>query len=165
MSEDLRDVLRVNADVICAILAEEGVENAQYLAVKIANELDPPNDPRWDPVQIARLYLALEGTSMLSHEAARRVAEFRAAFDRGFRVALDCLLPAAEASEARVAEVYDLIVQARDLLHSSEHLTPAAGLSREAHTRVQDVFELLQKAKYGLGGRTNVAAQSRLPST
>lgn len=30
-----------NADVIAAILAEEGVENAAYLAVKIADTFDP----------------------------------------------------------------------------------------------------------------------------
>ena len=69
---------------------------------------------------------------------------------------LEKIREAAAASEQRIAAVYDLIVKARDLLRSSEHLSPAAGLSRQAYARVQDAYEAVQTAKYGLGGRTNV---------
>lgn len=62
----------------------------------------------------------------------------------------------AEVSECRIAEVYDRLVKARDLLHVSESLAPGA-VSNEAFSRIQDVFELLQEAKYGLSGRQNVA--------
>lgn len=62
----------------------------------------------------------------------------------------------AEVSECKIAEVYDRVVKARDLLHVSESLAPGA-VSKEAFSRIQDVFGLLQEAKYGLGGRTNVA--------
>lgn len=79
--------LKVNADVIAMILSEAGVRDASYLAVKIANELDPPNLPSYDPMQVARFYLLLgkpdAPTATLSHEAARRVAEFSAAYARG----------------------------------------------------------------------------------
>lgn len=55
---------------------------------------------------------------------------------------------AAEVSECRIAEVYDRIVKARDIVRP--WLEP--GLED-----FRDLFQLLQDAKYGLGGRTNVA--------
>jgi hypothetical protein len=55
---------------------------------------------------------------------------------------------AAEISECRIAEVYGRIVTARDLVRA--WLEPGLDDFR-------DVFDLLQEAKYGLGGRTNVA--------
>ena len=152
---EVRDVLRVNADAINLILLEAGVADHAYLAVKIANELDPPNDARWDATQVARLYLALEGQDGLTHEAARRVAEFRAAYDRGFRMALETLLPTADASECRLAEVYQVVVKARDLIHPWLEPGSAQG------DALQAAFQHLQDAKYGLGGRTNVAGSIR----
>ena len=99
-ADDLRDVLRVNADVIHAILADAGVDEAAYLAVRIANELDPPNNPKWEPRQVARLYLALDGQDGLTHEAMRRVAEFKAAAAIGMeRAAKICADRAAERAD------------------------------------------------------------------
>jgi len=150
---DVSQTLRVNADAINVILAEAGVPDSAYLAVKIANELDPPNNPHWDAERVACLYLALGSTNTetLTHEARRTVEMLQAALsiglDRGARLAFGEMEPIADASEARIAEVYDKIVLARDKVRER------GGNS--------DVFTLLQEAKYGLGGRTNVAGSIR----
>jgi len=47
-------MLNPNADVIAAILSEEGVNNAPYLAVKIAETFDP------SPSRIHRFQAALQ---------------------------------------------------------------------------------------------------------
>lgn len=77
---EVSEVLRVNADAINLVLVEEGVPDSAYLAVKIANTLDPPNNPNWDAEKVARLYLALGTTTGgLTREAERNVAMLRAA--------------------------------------------------------------------------------------
>lgn len=157
---DVREALRVNADTINMILSEAGVPDSAYLAVKIANELDPPNNPNWDAERVARLYLALSSTTAtLTHEAARTVEMLQAALsiglDRGTRLAFCEIEPVAEASEERLAKVYDAVVKARDLLHPWLEPGSAQG------DALQQAFQLLQDAKYGLGGRTNVAGSIR----
>lgn len=72
------------------------------------------------------------------------------------RAALEKAHEAAEISECRIAEVYAFIVKARDLLRADD-LTPACGVPSRSYALVQDAFQALQTAKYGLGGRTNVA--------
>lgn len=67
---------------------------------------------------------------------------------RNLSAALAKAHEAAEISECRIAEVYDRIVKARDIVRP--WLEP--GLED-----FRDLFQLLQDAKYGLGGRTNVA--------
>jgi septal ring factor EnvC (AmiA/AmiB activator) len=65
------------------------------------------------------------------------------------RAALEKAHETAEISECRIAEVYGRIVKARD--HIREELEPGV------NGNVRTAFNLLQEAKYGLGGRTNVA--------
>lgn len=72
------------------------------------------------------------------------------------RAGLDKAHEVAEISECRIAEVYGYIVKARDYLRADD-LTPACGVPSAAYAFVQDAFQALQTAKYGLGGRTNVA--------
>lgn len=141
---ELDEVLRVNADAIAAVLSEEGVENSAYLAVKIANTLDPPNTDI-DAVSAAAYYAALDlsGPYNFTREAIFRAKLTRAAMLR----ALDAVLPIADLSEARLAEVYDKVTTAREKIRERDDL--------------RDVFQLLQEAKYGLGGRINVAATIR----
>lgn len=68
------------------------------------------------------------------------------------RAALDKAHEAAEVSECRIAEVYDRIVKARD------HLQPWLEPGSAQGDAMQAAFQCLQEAKYGLGGRTNVAS-------
>lgn len=75
---------------------------------------------------------------------------------RALREALAKAHEAAEISECRIAEVYDYIVKARDAVNGSAHLASGV-VPRGSLSVLQDIFEWLQKAKYGLGGRTNVA--------
>lgn len=87
----------------------------------------------------------------INAELARLSAEARA-----LREALAKAHEAAEISECRIAEVYDYIVKARDAVNGSTHLASGV-VPRGSLSVLQDIFEWLQKAKYGLGGRTNVA--------
>lgn len=78
------------------------------------------------------------------------------------RAALDKAHEAAEISECRIAEVYDRIVKARDQIQPWLEPGSAQGDAMQA------AFQFLQEAKYGLGGRTNVAgtiAQLKRPAT
>jgi len=74
--------------------------------------------------------------------------EAQAAENERLREALTKAHEAAEVSECRIAEVYDRIVKARDIVRL--RLEPGSD-------DLRDVFQFLQDAKYGLGGRTNVA--------
>lgn len=89
------------------------------------------------------------GLSLSALNAARKEA-------RALREALAKAHEAAEISECRIAEVYDYIVKARDAVNGSAHLASGV-VPRGSLSVLQDIFEWLQKAKYGLGGRTNVA--------
>lgn len=77
--------IRANADLIAMILSEGSVENAPYLAVQIANRLDPPSPPEWGAQQVARLYLALKPAygQRLTRDAARQIELIEAARDLG----------------------------------------------------------------------------------
>lgn len=66
------------------------------------------------------------------------------------RRSIDAVTTVAKVSEERLAQVYDKVVSARDTLRSSEDLF--------RDVVVRNAVSLLQEAKYGLGGRTNVAA-------
>lgn len=83
-------------------------------------------------------------------EELQERAEEQLARAVALEAALDKAHEAAEISECRIAEVYDRIVKARDLIRAQ--LSPG----RDDFARA--AFNLLQEAKYGLGGRTNVAA-------
>lgn len=78
--------------------------------------------------------------------AAERIASLEADNER-LRANWAKAHEAAEVSECRIAEVYDRIVKARDCVRV--HLVDDRNARR--------AFNYLQEAKYGLGGRTNVA--------
>jgi len=65
---------------------------------------------------------------------------------------LDHLEATAEASEKRIADVYDLIYKTRELIRA--RLQPGSEDFRPE-------FKMLQDAIYGLGGRVNVAGSVR----
>ena len=76
--------------------------------------------------------------------------------NRASRLSLEAILLIANVSEDRLAKVYDAVTKARDLIHPWLESGSAQGEALQA------AFQLLQDAKYGLGGRTNVAASIRV---
>ena len=81
-------LLQVNADQIALVLQEQGfAERAAYVAVQIANSLDPVNRPAWDPAKAVRIYLALDGKPNLTHVAKRHIEMVKAAMAHGAKKA------------------------------------------------------------------------------
>lgn len=122
--------LHVNADWINEVLAEEGVPDSGYLAVKIANRLDPPDNPNWDATQVARLYLALKEDDALTRYATRQVAILKAAFALGMERAAK--LCEERAGELGQMALYGLTSQSRCREAMEATATRMAATIREA---------------------------------
>ena len=144
-----------------AIGVEQGdEENSSFLLICDINEEPDNYADNADFIVAAANAMPrlLNHIATLQREADEAKAEIARLSEeaRALREALVKAHEAAEISECRIAEVYDYIVKARDAVNGSAHL--ASGIvSRGSLSVLQDIFEWLQKAKYGLGGRTNVA--------